>query len=156
VPAHAARRADGAEVSGDQRHTTCSSCVFRQTQCNGDRTNLEQNITRILSSMMLAYCGPSGSTVNSARIDVTATADWSLFHAELLRIQRRGLRNLCCQQCKLTGALQLRPQETRYRQRYLDLIMNSHVRGIFETRTRIISFIRRFFDSRGFLEVRLR
>ena len=45
-------------------------------------------------------------------------------------------------------------QETRYRQRYLDLIMNSHVRGIFETRTRIISFIRRFFDSRGFLEAR--
>ena len=44
-------------------------------------------------------------------------------------------------------------QETRYRQRYLDLIMNSHVRTIFETRTRIISFIRRFFDARGFMEV---
>ena len=32
--------------------------------------------------------------------------------------------------------------------------MNGHVRGIFETRARIISFIRRFFDDRGFLEVR--
>lgn len=45
-------------------------------------------------------------------------------------------------------------QETRYRQRYLDLMMNGNVRGIFETRARIISFIRRFFDTRGFLEVR--
>ena len=45
-------------------------------------------------------------------------------------------------------------QETRYRQRYLDLMMNSHVRGIFETRAHIISFVRRFFDDRGFLEVR--
>ncbi len=43
--------------------------------------------------------------------------------------------------------------ETRYRQRYLDLIMSNVSRNVFETRTRVLSFIRRFLDSRGFLEV---
>ncbi|MEZ4271382.1 MAG: lysine--tRNA ligase [Myxococcota bacterium] len=43
--------------------------------------------------------------------------------------------------------------ETRYRQRYLDLISNADVRRIFRTRSQIVGHIRRFFDSRGFLEV---
>jgi lysyl-tRNA synthetase, class II len=44
-------------------------------------------------------------------------------------------------------------QEKRYRQRHLDLIMNPHVRDIFYTRTRVISHIRKYLDSRNFLEV---
>lgn len=44
-------------------------------------------------------------------------------------------------------------QEARYRQRYLDLIMNESSRDTFLVRTKIISFIRNFFDARGFLEV---
>ncbi len=47
----------------------------------------------------------------------------------------------------------LRDVETRYRQRYLDLIANEEVRDIFVTRARIISALRRFLDERGFLEV---
>ncbi len=47
----------------------------------------------------------------------------------------------------------LRDVETRYRQRYLDLIANEQVRDIFVTRARIISALRRFLDERGFLEV---
>lgn len=43
--------------------------------------------------------------------------------------------------------------ETRYRQRYVDLIANPEVRTVFETRFRIISAIRRHMESRGFLEV---
>jgi lysyl-tRNA synthetase class 2 len=43
--------------------------------------------------------------------------------------------------------------ETRYRQRYIDLIANPEVRGVFETRFRVIMAIRRFMDERGFLEV---
>lgn len=45
-------------------------------------------------------------------------------------------------------------QETRYRQRYLDLICNPEVRGIFVTRAKIIQYVRKFLDDRGFLEVR--
>ena len=43
--------------------------------------------------------------------------------------------------------------ETRYRQRYLDLIVNPDSRGVFETRSRILAAIRRFLDARGYLEV---
>ena len=44
-------------------------------------------------------------------------------------------------------------KETRYRQRYLDLIMNKSTRDVFITRTRVVNFIRRFLDMEGFLEV---
>jgi lysyl-tRNA synthetase class 2 len=43
--------------------------------------------------------------------------------------------------------------ETRFRQRYVDLIMNPDVRRVFTKRTRIIREIRNFLDSRGYLEV---
>lgn len=45
-------------------------------------------------------------------------------------------------------------QETRYRKRYLDVIVNENVRKTFEIRAKIIRYIRHYFDSRGFLEVR--
>ena len=44
-------------------------------------------------------------------------------------------------------------QEARYRQRYLDLIMNDVSRNTFVMRTRIISYIRDFFNKRHFMEV---
>lgn len=44
-------------------------------------------------------------------------------------------------------------KEQRYRKRYLDLIVNPHIKQTFELRSRIISEMRRFFDSRGWLEV---
>ena len=47
----------------------------------------------------------------------------------------------------------LRDVETRYRQRYLDLIVNDEVRATFAARSRIISAIRRHLEGNGFLEV---
>ncbi len=43
--------------------------------------------------------------------------------------------------------------ETRYRQRYVDLIVNPDSRKVFETRARVVASIRRFLTARGFLEV---
>jgi len=43
--------------------------------------------------------------------------------------------------------------ETRYRQRYLDLLMNEETRVDFQLRTRLVTAIRRYLDERGFLEV---
>jgi lysyl-tRNA synthetase class 2 len=43
--------------------------------------------------------------------------------------------------------------EIRYRQRYLDLIVNPDSRRVFETRARVVASIRGFLDTRGFLEV---
>jgi len=43
--------------------------------------------------------------------------------------------------------------EFRYRQRYVDLIVNPHVRDVFIKRTRLIQSMRELFNSRGYLEV---
>ena len=61
----------------------------------------------------------------------------------------------------LSKSLQILPEkshgltdtDTRYRQRYTDLIMNSEVRDTFVKRSKIISSIRRFLDEQGFMEV---
>jgi len=47
----------------------------------------------------------------------------------------------------------LKDQELRYRQRYLDLIVNPEIKDVFTKRTAIIKSIRSFLDERGFLEV---
>lgn len=47
----------------------------------------------------------------------------------------------------------LKDQETRFRKRYLDLIINDDVRSTFVTRARVTNFIRQYLSSRGFLEV---
>ena len=47
----------------------------------------------------------------------------------------------------------LQDVETRYRQRYLDLIANDEAKEVLRTRSKIVSAMRRFMDGRGFLEV---
>jgi len=47
----------------------------------------------------------------------------------------------------------LKDQEDCYRQRYVDLIVNPESRQVFETRTKILSEMRRFLDDHGFMEV---
>ena len=47
----------------------------------------------------------------------------------------------------------LKDVETRYRQRYVDLIVNPEAREVFQLRARIVKFLRAFLDARGFLEV---
>jgi len=47
----------------------------------------------------------------------------------------------------------LSDQETRYRQRYVDLIMNEEVRETFHMRSKIVTYIRRFFEDRGYMDV---
>uniref|UniRef100_A0A2A4JJQ8 Lysine--tRNA ligase n=1 Tax=Heliothis virescens TaxID=7102 RepID=A0A2A4JJQ8_HELVI len=47
----------------------------------------------------------------------------------------------------------LKDKETRFRKRYLDLILNDRVRQTFYTRARIIAYVRKFLDNMGFLEI---
>ncbi|PWY82263.1 lysyl-tRNA synthetase [Aspergillus eucalypticola CBS 122712] len=47
----------------------------------------------------------------------------------------------------------LQDKEQRFRQRYLDLIMNDKSRNVFVTRSKIVRYIRNFFDNRDFVEV---
>ncbi|TXT11132.1 hypothetical protein VHUM_01883 [Vanrija humicola] len=54
---------------------------------------------------------------------------------------------------QLPGREGLVDQETRYRKRYLDLIVNTQTRDVFITRSKIVNYIRKFLDNLGFLEV---
>ena len=47
----------------------------------------------------------------------------------------------------------LQDVEIRYRQRYLDLIVNPDARRVFQVRSRVLAALRRFLDARGYLEV---
>lgn len=61
----------------------------------------------------------------------------------------------------LSKSLQILPEkfhgltntDTRYRQRYIDLIMNSEVKTTFVNRSKIISAVRKYLDGQGFMEV---
>lgn len=76
----------------------------------------------------------------------TKTGELSV-KVEQLRLLTKSLRPL---PEKFHG---LSDQETRYRQRYLDLIMNEVSRNVFRVRTRIVQYMRDFLNQRGFLEV---
>ena len=76
----------------------------------------------------------------------TKTGEWTLIADELKLV------------CKATRPLPekfhgLKDPEKRYRQRYLDLVMNPEIKEIFEKRSRIVQAIRTFLLDRDFLEV---
>ncbi len=76
----------------------------------------------------------------------TKTGELSI-KVDTLRLLTKSLRPL---PEKFHG---LADQETRYRQRYVDLIMNESTRATFKLRSAVVAHIRDFFNRRGFLEV---
>src|SRR6202020_3424231 len=76
----------------------------------------------------------------------TKTGELSV-RVESLRLLVKSLRPL---PDKYHG---LSDTETRYRQRYVDLIVNEASRNVFRTRARIVRYLRDFLDSLDFLEV---
>ena len=68
-------------------------------------------------------------------------------HAKAVRLLSKSLKPLPEKYHGLTNT------DMRYRQRYVDLIMNPEVKDTFIKRSKIISSIRRYLDSQGFMEV---
>ncbi len=68
-------------------------------------------------------------------------------HAKAVRLLSKSLKPLPEKYHGLTNT------DLRYRQRYVDLIMNPEVKDTFIKRSKIISSIRRYLDSNGFMEV---
>jgi lysyl-tRNA synthetase class 2 len=76
----------------------------------------------------------------------TKTGEWTILATDF-RLLSKALRPL---PEKFHG---IRDPEKRYRQRYLDLIMNEDTQNIFITRSKIVSAMRRFFEEQEFMEV---
>jgi len=86
------------------------------------------------------YLGVEGAVFTTRTGEITVAA-------ERLEVLAKSLRPL---PAKWHG---LRDIETRYRQRYVDLIVNPGARRVFVVRSQVIREIRHFLDFRGFLEV---
>ncbi|CCK80166.1 lysine--tRNA ligase [Desulfobacula toluolica] len=76
----------------------------------------------------------------------TRTGEWTLL-ADKFRLLSKAVRPL---PEKFHG---IKDPEKRYRQRYLDLVMNEDTRQIFIKRSQIVASMRRFFEEKGFMEV---
>ncbi|MBQ3174574.1 MAG: lysine--tRNA ligase [Bacteroidales bacterium] len=84
---------------------------------------------------------------------VTQTGQISV-HAKALTVLSKSLRVLPIVKEKDGEVFDaFSDPELRYRQRYVDLIVNPHVRETFVKRAKIISTMRRYFDTQGYLEV---
>ena len=87
--------------------------------------------------------------------------DWIAVHGAMMRT-KRGQLSVAVDSFELMSK-SLRPlpekfhgltdKETRYRQRYVDLVMNPEVRTTFERRFKIVSAIRRYMEDAGYYEV---
>lgn len=86
------------------------------------------------------FIGVTGNIFKTKTEEITINATDIVLLVKSLRPlpeKRGGLKNI----------------ETRYRQRYLDLLVHPEVKKIFETRAKIITYARNYLDAEGFLEV---
>ena len=107
------------------------------------RDNLEENF---YNEIFKKYIEVGDIVEVSGYPFVTGQGELSL-HVDNLKILTKAISPL---PEKYHG---IQDKELRYRQRYLDLIMNSEVRKTFQIRSKVISLTRRFFEDKGFLEV---
>ncbi|MDO8848196.1 MAG: lysine--tRNA ligase [Coriobacteriia bacterium] len=108
------------------------------------------------------FCRPNvlGDEAFAAACDLDL-GDWVGATGSVLRTRRGELSLSPTELLLLSKSIRPLPEkyhgladtETRYRQRYVDLIANPEVRDVFETRFAVISAIRVFMAGRGFLEV---
>src|SRR5919202_1260746 len=112
-----------------------------RTECERLEPGQESAEKRRLPGRVLgAPVGVTGSPARSRRGEPSLAVDT----LELLAKNRRPLPDT------FHGVTDV---ETRYRQRYLDLLVNQESRELFENRTRIVAAVRAYLDGEGFLEV---
>ena len=104
------------------------------------QNNLKEGFDLLKDLDIGDHLGVTGNLIRTRTGEIT-------IEALQVTITAKGLRPL---PEKFHG---LRDTETRYRQRYLDLIANRDVMPVFELRSKVIRGIRQFLDNRGFLEV---
>jgi lysyl-tRNA synthetase class 2 len=97
------------------------------------------------------HLGVTGRLFRTRAGEVSVRAEQVTLLAKSLRPLPRGKTQASGDGVVTYGGLQ--DPELRYRQRYADLAVHPEVRAVFRLRARAISWIRRFLDDQGFLEV---
>ena len=116
-----------------------------------DRTGVMQvhaRRDRLDEATFATYRGlDAGDTVGIVGTPFRTRTKELTLEASELRLITKGLRPMPEKWHGLTDV------DTRYRQRYVDLIVNADARRIFATRTRVMRYLRDYLAERGFLEV---
>ena len=175
----AALRARGNPFPNDFRRTA-TAAALQEKYAHDDKASLEARaetfavagrLVRNRGAFLLIQddAGQIQLYVDRKGLDddtLAAIKQWDLGDIVAARgaLQRSGKGDLYIHMAQarlLTKALRPLPdkyhgladRELRYRQRYVDLIVNEDSRSVFRARSRIISHIRRFMDAEGFMEV---
>lgn len=95
---------------------------------------------------IIGVVGYPGRTAPKSKIDAGEEGELSIFATEII------LLTPCLHQLP-DEYYGFKDQEQRHRKRYLDLIMNEPTRNVFLTRSKMITYIRKYFDEQDFVEV---
>ena len=136
----------------------CGRMIARRIMGKASFATIQDKLGRIQSYISINDVGEESYTAFKKAWDIgdiieikgfvfkTRTEEISV-HAQEIRLLSKSLLPLPEKFHGLTNT------DTRYRQRYLDLIVNPEVKETFIKRSKVISSIRRYLDERGFMEV---
>lgn len=138
------KRASGTKlVFYDIRSNGVKIQIMCQSQEASDAANFEAQHEHLRRGDIIGVIGYPGRTMPRNRPN---EGELSIFAREVI------LLSPCLHQIP-SEHFGLQDVETRFRQRYLDLIMNEKSRNILITRSKIVTYIRSYFDRNGFVEV---
>ncbi|WP_185858768.1 lysine--tRNA ligase [Blattabacterium cuenoti] len=131
-------------------HTGCIQIYFSKDHLSSDKMGKEDTYNIFLKKLIDIgdIIGVKGFLFKTKMDEITV-------HVDKLTLLSKSIRPL--PQVKIDKNKKIHDAfsntEQRYRMRYVDLIVNDHVKDIFFKRTRIIQNIRNFLDEKGYLEV---
>lgn len=138
--------------------SVCGRMIGRRIMGKASFATIQDKLGRIQSYVSINDVGEESYTAFKKAWDIgdiieikgfvfkTRTEEISI-HAQEIRLLTKSLLPLPEKFHGLTNT------DTRYRQRYLDLIVNPEVKDTFIKRSKVISSIRRYLDGQGFMEV---
>lgn len=138
--------------------SVCGRMIARRIMGKASFATIQDKLGRIQSYVSINDVGEESYTAFKKAWDIgdiieikgfvfkTRTEEISI-HAQEIRLLTKSLLPLPEKFHGLTNT------DTRYRQRYLDLIVNPEVKDTFIKRSKVISSIRRYLDEQGFMEV---
>ena len=146
----------------DGESTEDAVAIAGRVMAKRDQGKLAFLELRDATADMQLFCRVNALGENSfAKLKDLDVGDWIGVHGTMMRT-RRGQLSVAVESFELLSK-SLRPlpekfhgladKETRYRQRYVDLVMNPEVKTTFEKRFKVVSAIRRYMEEQGFYEV---
>ncbi|CZT43341.1 probable lysine-tRNA ligase [Rhynchosporium secalis] len=115
-------------------------------EAKSDGVPFEQQHEHLRRGDIIGIVGYPGRTAPKSKIEKGEEGELSIFATEII------LLTPCLHQLP-DEYYGFKDQEQRHRKRYLDLIMNQPTRNVFITRSKMITYIRRYFDEQDFIEV---